>query len=87
MNLTRPSSWAGNRHGMAATLLIVVVLVLLAALTFVNANTVRRARRETELLDARQQRQWRQRGMEAAAPVVPNRDSATTDTPRANPAP
>lgn len=86
MNLTRPSSWTGNRDGMAATLLILVILALLAALTFVNTNTVRRARRETELLDARQQRQWRQRGMEVVTPTPPHAP-VTTAGPAAVEAP
>lgn len=71
---------------MAATLLIVVIIVLLAALTIVNTNTVKRARRETELLDARQQRQWRQRGLATVVPVpekgqAPATQPVTTEVP------
>lgn len=80
MNL-RPSRHAHSR-GIAATLLVLVIAALLAALTIVNTATVRRSRRETELLDARQQRQWRQRGFIVLSPrtsaAVP--PAATTPT-------
>jgi hypothetical protein len=84
MNL-QPSTHARSR-GIAATLLVLVIAALLAALTIVNTATVRRSRRETELLDARQQRQWRQRGFV----VLPPRPSthvppAATPTPTSNP--
>lgn len=86
MNLSRPTHWTGNRDGMAATLLIVIILALLAALTFVNTSTVKRARRETELLDTRQRRQWRQRGMEVITPAPPHAP-VTTAGPAAVDAP
>jgi predicted lipid-binding transport protein (Tim44 family) len=76
MNL-QPSTHARSR-GIAATLLVLVIAALLAALTIVNIATVRRSRRETELLDARQQRQWRQRGY-----VVPSPRTAAAVPPAA----
>jgi type II secretory pathway pseudopilin PulG len=80
MNL-QPSRHSRSR-GIAATLLVLVIAALLAALTIVNTATVRRSRRETELLDARQQRQWRQRGFVVLSPsasaAVPS--AATTPT-------
>jgi len=86
MNLSRPPGWAGNRDGMAATLLIVVIIALLAALTFVYTTKVKRARREADLLDARQRHQWRQRGMEVVTPA-PAHVPFTTQGPAAIAAP
>ena len=84
MNL-QPSTHAQSR-GIAATLLVLVVAALLAALTIVNTATVRRSRRETELLDARQQRQWRQRGFVVLTPrPSTNLPPAATPTPTSNP--
>ncbi len=79
MNL-QPSTHARSR-GIAATLLVLVIAALLAALTIVNIATVRRSRRETELLDARQQRQWRQRGFSVPSP----RPSTAVPPPAATP--
>lgn len=56
MNLT-PST-DHRRSGMMATILMVAVIGLLATLTIINAGTVRRARRERQLLESRQQQQW-----------------------------
>jgi len=84
MNL-QPSTHARSR-GIAATLLVLVIAALLAALTIVNTATVRRSRRETELLDARQQRQWRQRGFVVLSPrssvaVAPTATAPTAPKP------
>jgi hypothetical protein len=84
MNL-QPSRHAHSR-GIAATLLVLVIAALLAALTIVNTATVRRSRRETELLDARQQRQWRQRGFVVLSPRATDpSQSIITNTPATRP--
>lgn len=84
MNL-QPSPHARSR-GIAATLLVLVIAALLAALTIVNTATVRRSRRETELLDARQQRQWRQRGFVLLPARATDPSQPTlTNTPAARP--
>ena len=84
MNL-QPSTHARSR-GIAATLLVLVVAALLAALTIVNIATVRRSRRETELLDARQQRQWRQRGYVVLSPRATDPSQPNiTNTPATRP--
>jgi len=78
---TRPRpTRAGSEKGMAATLLVVVIIVLLSALTAINASTVRRARREADLLDSRQQRQWQRRGFNVPAP-------SASSAPTADPTP
>ncbi len=78
MNLRPRPTRTGSEKGMAATLLVVVIVVLLSALTAINTSTVRRARREADLLDSRQQRQWQRRGFTVPAPSASSAPSADT---------
>lgn len=81
MNVRPRPTRAGSENGMAATLLVVVIVVLLGALTAINASTVRRARREADLLDSRQQRQWQRRGFTVPEPSASSAPSADQPAP------
>jgi hypothetical protein len=62
-----------RQSGLVATLILVAVIGILASLTVINTSTVRRIRRERQLLDTRQQQHWRNLPVQlrAAAPNPP----------------
>lgn len=79
MRIPRNTAAPRNSRGFIATFLVLLIAVLLTALTVVNTSTARRARRETQLLDARHQRQWTRRGVQPDSGPAPHPTPAAVD--------